>query len=943
MWTIVNKALITILSVQCVWAAGTYELQNKSGSHQRIDVDAARPGNYTGPIEAGVERVGVFNVTIKSPNERIDIYASTHQNTVDVAVWCGANAQNFNYRNDYTSAVETYNIQSPSNNNDPTGYIYSWNDVVRVQNLNTRINAPLTFNPITDGCGLGEYTVRIYAEGNTKNNAYTAFDISVRDFVVNPNCWLYNIFGQNGLSDNAYKNYCSVEENIKKGRVWTSILHLSSLNFTSPVYTKLYVLTGTPVLNGYEGFVWKVDLNGVQPYGFHMYSNSNGAYPQQFFRKSAPASAGAYVSPEYRIYLNPPDVNVQSPPQTPSLSNIQYIPSCTPSGEDNGGVFNFTASEEWRYTLYADANNDGLYKPDEIIIEGVSSIGTNTVAWSGNYANGNPVPDNTILKMNLNVRSGEMHFAFYDIENEAQPAGPTIELFSIPQTSASVRYHWNDYLINSDATDVNGSTQIHTWNDVSVNTDETIIDTWKYAYDNNYEIIVNYGNECAQPASISGYIFNDMNHNGILDSQDGYFNNKTVVIKSTTQSQCYISTTNSSGYFNDTIIPDNYDVYISNENTAACPVYETIPNTIETTPSQLNLTISGDILVNMGFFQGSKINGTVFNDNKTVHDGIKSANEYGINGYSVQLFDNMNSIIESTYSDTDGNYELWVPDTYASVTIATTNKEPWLDISINNTYGSSVNNKSTILNPNAGTQYTNINFGKVKKSLQLKNQSITKLPGNIVYFNNAFKNNTATTNTTIITNEFKPNNDWNAVLYNDSECDESVANNSLLNGSYGINDGTACHIVKIQIPNSANIGDIYSFDICTDVQYNNTTVIEQVCATNTLYIDASGSANLTINKSANKISAKPGENIIYTIELINESLSNVKDMEVFDSTPLYTTFVSANCPNSLPSLINDCIYETDMVNNEGNIVWSIDGELQPNESIMLNYEVNIKN
>lgn len=55
----------------------------------------------------------------------------------------------------------------------------------------------------------------------------------------------------------------------KTGRVWTNTLFLNTGAHETPLKSEIYTLT-------YDGFEYRVNLNGMEPYGFALYSNNRG-------------------------------------------------------------------------------------------------------------------------------------------------------------------------------------------------------------------------------------------------------------------------------------------------------------------------------------------------------------------------------------------------------------------------------------------------------------------------------------------------------------------------------------------------------------------------------------------------------------------------------------------------------------------------------------------
>ena len=61
-----------------------------------------------------------------------------------------------------------------------------------------------------------------------------------------------------------------VDNGVKQeGRVWTDTLFLNTGEHKTPLESEIYTLT-------YDGFEYRVDLNGMEPYGFALYSNNRG-------------------------------------------------------------------------------------------------------------------------------------------------------------------------------------------------------------------------------------------------------------------------------------------------------------------------------------------------------------------------------------------------------------------------------------------------------------------------------------------------------------------------------------------------------------------------------------------------------------------------------------------------------------------------------------------
>ena len=242
--------LILFLTTFNVNAEGTYELRGKSSANSEVRIDGKRDG-YAGNDSFGLPRVTIFYVDIEdAANEVIDLYTSnpaSSNDSRDIAIWCPSNKpSNPEGATSYTTANAIGNITQGGN-----GYINSWSDVVSVQSIDTRVRPPVTFRPEVFGCGEGVYTIRFYTAStgsDTYQSALRYMDIGVRDTNAN---------------------------RLIKGRVFSDHYSLILSGFNEELNFKVYAVEGEDFFDYYEGYVWEIDANGIQPYGFQLISNNN--------------------------------------------------------------------------------------------------------------------------------------------------------------------------------------------------------------------------------------------------------------------------------------------------------------------------------------------------------------------------------------------------------------------------------------------------------------------------------------------------------------------------------------------------------------------------------------------------------------------------------------------------------------------------------------------
>jgi uncharacterized repeat protein (TIGR01451 family) len=101
-------------------------------------------------------------------------------------------------------------------------------------------------------------------------------------------------------------------------------------------------------------------------------------------------------------------------------------------------------------------------------------------------------------------------------------------------------------------------------------------------------------------------------------------------------------------------------------------------------------------------------------------------------------------------------------------------------------------------------------------------------------------------------------------------------------------------------------------------------------------------AGLQLEKAVDKTSALPGANLTYTITFTNDSTSPISNLKVNDSTPAYTTFVSAACGSPLPANLTGCSITAPTSGQIGNIQWTFTGTLAPSQVGTVTFVVKIQ-
>mgnify|MGYP000896330291 CR=1 FL=1 len=202
---------------------------------------------------------------------------------------------------------------------------------------------------------------------------------------------------------------------------------------------------GTPERSG----VMELRLDGMSGNRYFIAANRRGVDGTAAGR-SVPA-AGNSVTPEYKIYLNPPEASTFDP-MAPELSLLTF------NGGDAAcqavelgvapGTFQFTSNIAGTYHLVCDTNTDGTF--DRVSRTDFSSVnlaaaGVNSVTWDGTDDTGTAVAPGT-YECRVFLNTGEMHYVAWDIETAYQG----LRMFGVTETGpgtfarAGLDMFWDD-------------------------------------------------------------------------------------------------------------------------------------------------------------------------------------------------------------------------------------------------------------------------------------------------------------------------------------------------------------------------------------------------------------------------------------------------------------------------------------------------------------------
>jgi hypothetical protein len=236
------------------------------------------------------------------------------------------------------------------------------------------------------------------------------------------------------------------------GRLFGDYLSMITGSVSRPMDSTLTVLTT-------DSYIYQVDLRGLDPYGFIVYSNDRGflntdgtpllqdvlADPtiptQQQNQLNALVGGVSAAAPTHHVFFNEPSaearlaLNGLVDPVAPSIDSFVFngvlFDNNTLVGA--GGTFDLAVNVRGIYQLVI--SQDGVdfdpNLPTNRALIGVGSAGPQQIAWDGLDNAGTPFPVGLDYPARILLRAGEVHFPLLDVES-SQQGGPTYVLTNPP-------------------------------------------------------------------------------------------------------------------------------------------------------------------------------------------------------------------------------------------------------------------------------------------------------------------------------------------------------------------------------------------------------------------------------------------------------------------------------------------------------------------------------
>ena len=469
---------------------------------------------------------------------------------------------------------------------------------------------------------------------------------------------------------------------------------------------------------------------------------------------------------------------------------------------------------------------------------------------------------------------------------------------------------------------------------------------------------------------VKGFVYNDIEPNGHRDGFENWNAGPLVYVSLVTTDNivCRTVAVPASGtgdYLINRIAPGGYRLVVTHAALALGSQY-TSPAGAAPAGWLFRIPVNGarpvtfgvvDLLEeNFGLYQGTgAITGTVFRDNGqgggTANNGQRESAESGIAGVIVRLLDGNGAELGTATTDGGGSFALYVP---ASVSLGDTliieEVNPSGHVSTGattpiGTYDRATDRISFTYDP-VGL-LSGFAFGDVPLNVFLTDGAQNILPGATAFYRHTFVAGTGGVVSFTVADgaASSVNQPWSAMVLSDSTCGGTPG--LPLSAPVTVVAGEeVCIIVKVTAPLGAPYGSVHHAIVTANFAYGGALPPGGLTRQDVTTVGVAASAGLQLTKSVNKTSARPGDDITYTISFTNVGADVLTGLFIHDMTPAYTTFESADSVGGLPGLPNSltgyaitgpnggssngaALLGAPSTGGSGGIRWEFTGELVP--------------
>jgi len=463
--------------------------------------------------------------------------------------------------------------------------------------------------------------------------------------------------------------------------------------------------------------------------------------------------------------------------------------------------------------------------------------------------------------------------------------------------------------------------------------------------------------------SISGFVYLDANRNSQKDAGENGtgLNLFAKLIRGSAPALQAVSVTNTSGAYSfPNVTPGTYLIVIDDNNNLSDITPALIPGWIGTEQPTLArnnvLVLSADLPnQNFGLVSGLTLTGRTFHDNGIgggiANDGLMNGAEAALAGHQIRLTDASGTVtFDTVVSAASGQFSLLIPGAVPPGTqlkVVEANPSGFLSTggSAGNSGGTYDRASDAITFTYGSTNVQGLQFGNVAPNSFLNDSQQTGLPGSFVLHPHTFIAQSAGQLSFSLSTVAAPNiNGWTPIIYLDGNCNGQLDSGeapitAALAASFG---QQVCILIKDTIPLLAPFNAQHQITVTASFDYSfaNPSLFQAGTRVALTIVGNATTAGLTLTKAVDKDVALPGETITYTLTYANQSSEALNNIVIFDSTPAFTSFLSAGA-GPLPGNLAAVTIAHPTIGGSGPIQWTFNGTLASGQTGTLTFTVTV--
>ncbi|EKF75936.1 hypothetical protein A11A3_00540 [Alcanivorax hongdengensis A-11-3] len=386
--------------------------------------------------------------------------------------------------------------------------------------------------------------------------------------------------------------------------------------------------------------------------------------------------------------------------------------------------------------------------------------------------------------------------------------------------------------------------------------------------------------------------------------------------------------------------------------------------------------------------QYTGLEGAVFADDgaggATAHDGVRGGTEAGLADVYVRLLEDTDNdglceadaaVWAQTRSNGSGDWHLDIPAAHVGqhACLVSDLAPGYRAVSENNgsqslVMGSAEDSTMGLVIPPASSYWSGLLFGQVPSPMLEPPGQNSIEPGGTRFYAHLFTAGTlGTVDFALGSASGQPAAlNWGTVLYRDANCNGEVdgldAQLPLTGVAVSAGD-QLCLLAKVFAPADAPVDAVLNLPVQAVQSLTGTTLQDTASVTDLTRVvitqlalvkkvrnigpdGLAGTADDVDASARDSNSARPNDVLRYSLLYSNQGHSALTAVDVYDSTPPYTSLASpASCPASLPAGLTACTLNAPQGSNsdgyQGSLHWHFEGQLPAGASGSLFYDVRV--